>query len=41
MLEPRLLARLGRIDAVKRGKVWYTTRQAVQKYIDSVEKLEQ
>lgn len=36
-----LLARLGRIEAIKRGKAWYTTRQAVQKYIDSVEKLDQ
>ena len=32
-----LLARLGRIEAVKRGKVWFTTMQAIQKYIDSVE----
>lgn len=36
-----LLARLGRIEAIKRSKVWYTTRQAVQKYINSVEKLDQ
>lgn len=33
-----LLARLGRIDAVKRGKVWYTTRRAVQAYRKSTEK---
>jgi Fic family protein len=32
-----LLARMGRIEAVKRGKVWYTTRQAVQRYQQSIE----
>jgi Fic family protein len=32
-----LLARLGRIEAVKRGKIWYTTRQAVQRYQQSIE----
>jgi Fic family protein len=32
-----LLARLGRIEAVKRGKVWYTTRQAIQRYQQSIE----
>jgi Fic family protein len=32
-----LLARLGRIEAVKRGKVWYTTWQAVQRYQQSIE----
>lgn len=33
-----LLARLGRIEAMKRGKTWYTTRRAVQAYEESVEK---
>ncbi len=33
-----LLARLGRIEATKRGKVWYTTRRAVQAYQESLEK---
>ena len=33
-----LLARLGRIEAIKRGKVWYTTRQAIQTYRESTEK---
>ena len=33
-----LLARLGRIEAIKRGKVWYTTRQAIQAYRVSMEK---
>jgi Fic family protein len=33
-----LLARLGRIEAIKRGKVWYTTRRAVQAYQESLEK---
>lgn len=32
-----LLARTGRLEAVKRGKVWYTTRQAVDAYRQSVE----
>ncbi len=31
-----LLARLGRIEATKRGRNWYTTRQAVQAYQDSL-----
>ena len=31
-----LLARNGRLEAVKRGKVWYTTRQAVDAYRQSV-----
>ena len=31
-----LLARNGRLEAVKRGKVWYTTRQAVAAYRQSV-----
>jgi len=34
-----LLARLGRIEAVKRGKVWYTTRRAVTMYLESVNRL--
>ena len=33
-----LLARLGRLDAIKRGKAWYTTRSALEKYINSVGK---
>jgi Fic family protein len=33
-----LLARLGRLEAVKHGKVWYTTRQAVQNYRESTER---
>ncbi len=33
-----LLARLGRIEAIKHGKVWYTTRQAIQTYRESTEK---
>jgi Fic family protein len=32
-----LLARLGRIEAVKRGKIWYTTRQAIQEYQQSLD----
>jgi len=32
-----LLARTGRIEAVKRGRVWYTTRKAVKEYRKSVE----
>ncbi len=32
-----LLARSGRIEAVKRGKVWFTTRGAVEDYRKSVE----
>lgn len=31
-----LLARTGRLEAVKRGKVWYTTRQAIEQYRQSV-----
>jgi Fic family protein len=31
-----LLARLGRIEAVKRGRNWYTTRQAIKTYQDSL-----
>ncbi len=33
-----LLARKGRLEALKRGKVWYTTREAVDHYIASVQK---
>ena len=33
-----LLARLGRIDALKRGKAWYTTRKAIEQYLQSLEK---
>lgn len=32
-----LLARKGRLDAIKRGRVWLTTRQAVADYRQSVE----
>lgn len=32
-----LLARKGRLEAVKRGRVWYTTRRAVAEYQASVE----
>jgi Fic family protein len=31
-----LLARLGRIEATKRGRNWYTTRQAIKAYQDSL-----
>ncbi|MEN6622024.1 MAG: Fic family protein [Smithella sp.] len=31
-----LLARTGRIEAVKRGRVWYTTRKVVEEYQQSV-----
>lgn len=31
-----LLARQGRLEAIKRGRVWYTTRKAVKAYRDSV-----
>ncbi len=33
-----LLARLGRIEAIKRGKVWHTTRQAILTYQESTKK---
>lgn len=33
-----LLARKGRLEAVKRGRNWFTTRQAVDEYIRSVSK---
>ena len=32
-----LLARSGRIEAVKRGRIWFTTRKAVEEYRESVE----
>ena len=32
-----LLARSGRIEAVKRGRVWFTTRKAVEEYRESLE----
>jgi len=32
-----LLARKGRLEAIKRGRVWYTTRLAVKAYQESVE----
>ena len=31
-----LLARTGRLEAVKRGKVWYTTHRAIEDYRQSV-----
>jgi Fic family protein len=31
-----LLARLGRIEATKRGRNWYTTRRAIKAYQDSL-----
>jgi Fic family protein len=31
-----LLARLGRIEATKRGRNWYTTRQAIKSYLASL-----
>jgi len=31
---------LVRIDAVKRGKIWYITRQAMALYLESVNRLE-
>jgi hypothetical protein len=31
-----LLARTGRLEAVKRGRVWYTTRQAIDAYRQSL-----
>lgn len=33
-----LLARQGRIEAIKRGRVWYTTKKAIKDYSDSVGK---
>ena len=32
-----LLARKGRLEAIKRGRIWYTTRRAVAVYQQSVE----
>jgi Fic family protein len=31
-----LLARKGRLEAIKRGRIWYTTRRAVVAYLQSV-----
>jgi hypothetical protein len=31
-----LLARMGRLEAIKRGRGWYTTRRAVVAYRQSV-----
>jgi hypothetical protein len=31
-----LLARKGRLEAIKRGRIWYTTRHAVAAYRQSV-----
>jgi len=31
-----LLARQGRLEAIKRGRVWYTTRKAIRAYRDSL-----
>lgn len=31
-----LLARTGRLEAIKRGRVWYTTRQAIETYLQSI-----
>lgn len=33
-----LLARLGRLDAIKVGRVWHTTRAALEAYRKSVER---
>jgi Fic family protein len=33
-----LLARTGRLEAIKRGRAWYTTRRALTAYLKSVEK---
>ena len=33
-----LLARKGRLEAIKQGRNWYTTRLAVQEYIRSLKK---
>ncbi len=31
-----LLARKGRLEAIKRGRNWYTTRKAVMRYVESL-----
>jgi hypothetical protein len=31
-----LLARPGRLESVKRGRIWYTTMQALATYLESV-----
>ena len=33
-----LLARIGKLEAIKRGRVWHTTRRALAAYLASVEK---
>ncbi|MCQ3936826.1 MAG: hypothetical protein DPW18_07230 [Chloroflexi bacterium] len=33
-----LLARLGRIEAAKRGRNWFTTRKAVRQYMDTIKR---
>ena len=33
-----LLARQGKIAAHKRGKIWYSSREAVRRYLDSRER---
>ena len=35
---PSLLAREGRLEAIKRGRNWHTTRKAVRAYIRSIKK---
>jgi len=38
MIESRLLAHRGRLEAIKRGRVWYTTLRAIAAYRVSVER---
>ncbi|VAW29856.1 hypothetical protein MNBD_CHLOROFLEXI01-4221, partial [hydrothermal vent metagenome] len=33
-----LLARTGRLEAVKRSRIWHTTRQALETYLSSMRK---
>ena len=33
-----LLARTGRLEAMKRGRVWHTTRRALEDYLESIAK---
>jgi len=33
-----LLARSGRLEAIKRGRIWHTSRQALETYLSSVRK---
>jgi hypothetical protein len=37
MLDPRLLARKGRLEAIKRERLWLATHQALADYRRSVE----